>query len=103
MVLESTSHMLKRLTDGNVSLKTVNSFKKFAEEFRNLNFVDYDVEVSLRKLNEKLLTVTSKEDLKDEEFQKKLKKDIEEITDMVTHVDVSKVLGKFKRRISMME
>jgi len=103
MILESTSHMLKRLTDGNVSLKTVNSFKKFAEEFRNLNFVDYDVEVSLRKLNEKLLTVTSKEDLKDEEFQKKLKKDIEEITDMVTHVDVSKVLGKFKRRISMME
>lgn len=103
MVLETTSHMLKRINEGNVSLKTVNSFKKFADEFKNLNFVDYDIEGALRKLSEKLDTVTSKADLREAEFQEKLKKDLEEITETITHTDVSKVLGKFKRRISVAE
>ena len=43
----------------------------------------------------------SKEDLKNEEFKARLKEDIDSVTNMARNINVSKVLGKFYRKITI--
>jgi hypothetical protein len=49
------------------------------------------------------LDSASKEDLKNEEFKARLRADIDSVTNMARNINVSKVLGKFKRMITIQE
>ena len=100
MVLETTGNMIVQLERGTLNKNTIKGFKNFADAFKQLDFVDVTVDVKLEELQRRL-DGASKEDLKDEEFKAKLRADIDSVTNMARNINVSKVLGKFKRMITI--
>ena len=100
MVLDITSNMIQQLEKGTLNKNTVKGFKNFADTFKQLDFVDVDIDVQLREL-QKRLDYASKEELKDEEFRARLRLDIDSVSSMARNINVSKVLGKFKRMITI--
>lgn len=103
MVLDVTKKLLIRLNgEDGVSMKSINAFKRFVDEFKSLDFVGWDVESKLTELQKKLGNI-GKDELMDEDFQKSLAKDLEDIRTFVGSVEKDKVLGKFKRMIQVEE
>jgi hypothetical protein len=100
MVLETTGNMIVQLERGTLNKNTIKGFKNFADTFKQLDFVDVTVDVKLEELQRRL-DGASKEDLKNEEFKARLKEDIDSVTNMARNINVSKVLGKFKRMITI--
>jgi len=100
MVLETTGNMIIQLERGTLNKNTIKGFKNFADTFKQLDFVDVTVDVQLQELQSRL-DGASKEDLKNEEFKSRLRADIDSVTNMARNINVSKVLGKFKRMITI--
>jgi hypothetical protein len=100
MVLNITGNMVVQLEKGTLNKNTIKGFKNFADTFKQLDFVDVTVDVQLGELQRRLDSA-SKEDLKNEEFKARLRADIDSVTNMARNINVSKVLGKFKRMITI--
>ena len=101
-VLEITGHMKKRLDAGNLNQLQIKSFVKFAEDFKKQDFIGMELDQILNSFKDKLAGA-DKEKLSDEQFKANLAADLNEIEDKVVNQDVSKVLGKYFRRIEMAE
>ncbi len=102
MVLDITKNMIGQLEKGTLNKNTIKGFKNFADTFRQLDFVDVDIDAQLTEL-QKRLDGASKEDLKNEDFKLRLRDDIITVTNIARNIEVSKVLGKFKRMITIRE
>jgi hypothetical protein len=102
MVLDSVKKIQDHIENDTVKMSTINSFKKFVETFRSLDFVDLNIESAIQALETKLESV-SKSDLDDKAFNASLGKELDKVKAAVDGVDVSKVLGKFKRMIRVSE
>ena len=100
MVLDITKNMIEQLEKGTLNKNTVKGFKNFADTFKQLDFVDMDIDTQLRELQSRLDGV-SKEDLKNEDFKARLRDDIITVKNMAHNINVSKVLGKFYRKITI--
>lgn len=102
LALDTVAYLKKRIEGGQVNLKTVKAFEHYARTFKDMDFVGFDVQDKINQIQHTLTqTALDKEALNDEEFQKKLVAMVDEIHEEVTHTDIDKVLGKFKRRIEM--
>jgi len=102
MVLDSVKKIQDHLENDTIKMSTVGSFKKFAETFRSMDFVDMNIDAALKSLEAKLESVT-KSDLDDKAFQETLAQELDKVKAAANSVDVSKVLGKFKRMIRVAE
>jgi hypothetical protein len=102
LALDTVEYLKKRVEGGRLNIKTVKAFMHYADTFKEMDFVGFDVSTKIDDVRKKLADL-SKEDLNDEEFQKKLLADVEAIKDDITHTDKDRVLGKFKRHIEMEE
>jgi len=98
MVLKSVKNMKERTEKDCLSMKTINSFKKFAESFKSMDFVDTEIIQHISQLEEKLDSV-SKSDLSNESFKDALNLEIKSLEESVMSVDMDKVLGRFKRNL----
>jgi len=102
MVLDITKNMIEQLEKGTLNKNTVKGFKNFADTFRQLDFVDMDIDAQLGEL-QKRLDYASKEDLKNEDFKARLRDDIITVKNIAHNINVSKILGKFRRMITIRE
>jgi len=102
MVLEIVVKLNKRIEKDSVKMSTVKSFMRFAEAFRTMDFVDMNIDTAIKSLEDKLRDV-SKSDLDDTKFKETLNKELNEIKAAADSVDSSKVLGRFKRNIRVIE
>lgn len=102
MILEIVEKLKSRIEKDTVSMASVTSYKKFAEAFRGLDFVDTNIDQAISQLEDKL-DKASKSDLDDEKFKAKLAEELDGIKKLADNIDISKVLGKFKRRIRAVE
>jgi hypothetical protein len=101
-VLEITEHMKGRLAQGNLNQMQIKSFVKFANEFKKQDFIGTDLDKTLDAFKEKLSNA-DKEDLSNEEFNNKLKADLDVIENEVVNSDKSKILDRYLRRIEVGE
>jgi len=102
MVLEIVDKLSKKLEKDSVKMSTVKSFMKFAEAFRAMDFVDMNIDSAIRSLEDKLKDV-SKSDLDDAKFKAVLDKEVAKIKEAADSVEYSKVLGKYKRYIRVVD
>ena len=98
MVLDMVEKLKYRIEKETISMASVKSFRKFADAFRSLDFVDTNIDQAISQLEEKLDKV-EKSDLDDEQFRDKLNVDLDGIKKLTENIDFSKVLGRFKRKI----
>lgn len=104
MVIEMTDNFLKRIKgDQGITMKTVKAFKRFAEEFKGFDFVDWDIQKKIEELRIKLDQIDDKKALEEKEFLDQLEMKVIEIHDEAKGVEISKVLGQFKRMIRFEE
>jgi len=96
MILDTVSHVGDMSDAGNLGGRTVKAFLRFADSFRKLDFVGFDVDQQIEALSQKL-SGAKKSDFTDKEFKEELQKDLTEIHDKVVNADV--ILGRFKRTI----
>lgn len=102
MVLNSVKKMKERTEKDCLSMKTITSFKKFAESFKSMDFVGTEIIQSISQLEEKLDSV-SKSDLSNESFKESLNLEIKSLEESVMSVDIDKVLGRFKRNLRVIQ
>lgn len=102
MVLDMVEKLKYRIEKETISMASVKSFRKFADAFRSLDFVDTSIDQAISQLEEKLDKV-EKSDLNDEQFRDKLNTDLDSIKKLTENIDFSKVLGRFKRKIRVEE
>jgi hypothetical protein len=102
LALDTIEYLRKRIEGGKVNGKTVKAFIHYADTFKEMDFVGFEVGVKIDDVRRKLSDM-DKKDLSDEEFQKSLMAEVEKIKDDITHTDVDRVLGKFKRHIEINE
>jgi hypothetical protein len=100
MVLDITGSMITQLEKGTLNKNTIKGFKNFADTFKQLDFVDMDIDTQLRELQSRL-DMASRDDLKNEDFKARLRLDIDNVSDMARNINVSKILGKFRRMITI--
>lgn len=98
MVLDMVAKLNYRIEKETISMASVKSFRKFADAFRALDFVDTNIDRAISQLESKLDNV-ERSDLDDEQFRTKLTEDLDGIKKLAENIDFSKILGKFKRRI----
>jgi hypothetical protein len=96
MVLQTIGHVKEMNDAGNLGGRTIKSFLKFAESFRKMDFVGFDVDKQLDELSKKLVGA-EKADFGSEDFKKELQSNLDEIKEKVVNSDV--ILGRFKRNI----
>jgi hypothetical protein len=98
MVLEMVDKLSEQIKKGSIGLLTVSSFRRFAKTFKDMDFVDIDVNEALQSLESNLSSVEKKQ-LQDKEFHEKLEKELDSIRVIVNTADVPKVMERFKRLI----
>jgi hypothetical protein len=98
MALDIVAKMKDRLDKDTVKMSTLRSFKKFAETFREMDFVDVNIDNVLKSLEGKLKDV-DKSQLNDEKFKESLGKELEAIKAAADSIDYDKTMGRFKRML----
>jgi len=98
MALDIVSKMQDRLDKDTVKMSTLRSFKKFAETFREMDFVDVNIDNVLKSLEDKLKDV-DKSQLTDEKFKETLAKELGAIKAAAETIDYDKTMGRFKRML----
>lgn len=99
MIFQTTNHMRKRLEAGNLNQKTIKSFVRFADSFKQLDFVGMDLDRQLDAFKKKI-SEAEKSELSDEQFKSQLQSEIDDIRKRAVDTDISDILGKYKRRIT---
>lgn len=102
MVLDIVSKLNKRVEDDSIKMSSVNSFLKFAEAFREMDFVDSGIDKAIGELSKKLEGV-DKSRLNDQKFIESLNKELEKVKDAADSIDYSKILGRFKRNLRVVD
>jgi|GEM_PF-3561856 len=101
-ILDIVTRLSNRVENDNVKMSSVNSFKRFAESFRQLDFMDLDVDRAISSLEKKLADV-EKKDLSDVAFKQALAEELDKVKEAANSVDISKVMGRFKRNLRPVE
>jgi uncharacterized protein (DUF885 family) len=98
MVLETVKKIQERIDKDTVKMSTIRSFKKFAETFREMDFVDMNIDSVLKALEDKIKDV-DKSQLSDEKFKEIFAAQLNAIKEAAEGVDYDKTLGRFKRML----
>jgi len=101
-ILDIVTRLSNRVENDNVKMSSINSFKRFAESFRELDFMDMDVDKAISGLEKKLADV-EKKDLSDAAFKLALTEELDKVKEAANSVDISKVMGRFKRNLRPVE
>jgi hypothetical protein len=103
MILDMVSKMKLRVEKNKVSLHTVKSYYNFVDAFRDLNFMDINIDKAINGLIATLGEADSKKELNDVDFKAKLTEGLNEISELAEEVDVDHVLGRFHRKLRIEE
>jgi len=100
MILKTTSNMKKRLDGDDLSKNTIKAFIRFADSFKDMDFVGTDLDEILKAFGNKIKDL-EKSELSDEGMKSRLQSEIAEIEEKATSLDIDTSVGRFLRRIDL--